>query len=266
METHWIASRTPARELSFAPSLLAAIYRADGIQADGSVRDDLEFSLSIRHKIREAPDKILEIVADEITANPEKVCEIVKASIKGSDGSSEVIASIVETAGITKPEHMRLAAQCAVASMPESLPAVQEFLARLNPAGRSVGNDSKDCKDAKEAKGQIAPVLPDPLDQQKLPRVPLFRPCRRHLPREPASSAIRHPTSTSRTRVNRKSGPQGGTSPIEFPEIPAGAIQPGFSMQDTESLREKPRPDLSGHALRLFAFVFVDAARIRRSS
>ncbi len=179
VESHWTASKAPARELSFALSLLAAIYRAEGAPAEGAVSDDLEFSLSIRHKIREAPDKLLEIVAAEITANPEKVCEIVKASIKGSDGSSEVIASIVETASITKPEHMRLAAQCAVASVPESLSAVQEVLARLDPAGRSVGNgskDAKDCKDAKEAKGQIAPELPDPLDLPKRPIVPPLPP------------------------------------------------------------------------------------------
>lgn len=182
LETNWIASRAPARELSFALSLLAAIYRADGAQAESAASDDLEFSLSIRHKIREAPDKLLEIVADEITANPEKVCEIVKASIKGSDGGSEVIASIVETASITKPDAMRLAAQCAVASVPESLQAVQEVLARLDPAAGSAGNDSKDakgakdCKDAKEAKGQIAPELPDPLDLPRYPRVPPIPP------------------------------------------------------------------------------------------
>ncbi len=182
VESAGFASRAPARDLSFALSLLASIYRADGVRPEGSVGDDLEFSLSIRHKIREAPDKLLEIVAAEITANPEKVCEIVKATIKGSDGSSEVIASIVETASITKPEHMRLAAQCAVASVPESLSAVQEVLARLDPAGRSVGNDSKDskdskdCKDAKEAKGQIAPELPNPLDLPKLPPQPPIPP------------------------------------------------------------------------------------------
>lgn len=175
---NWITGRTPTRELSFALSLLAAIYRADGVQAEGAVSDELEFSLNIRHKIREAPDKLLDIVAAEITANPDKVCEIVKASIKGSDGSSEMIANIVETASITKPEDMRLAAQCAVASVPESLSAVQEVLAKLDPAGRSVGNDSKDskdskdCKDAKEAKGQIAPELPNPLDLPKLPPPP----------------------------------------------------------------------------------------------
>ena len=179
--TGWIASRAPARELSFALSLMAAIYRADG-PSEGAASDALEYSLSIRHKIREAPDKLLEIVAAEITANPDKVCEIVKASIKGSDGSSGVIASIVETACITKPEDMRLAAQCAVASVPESLPAVQEVLAKLDPAGRNDGNDSKDakdCKDAKEAKGQIAPALaepPNPLDLPKLPPQPPIPP------------------------------------------------------------------------------------------
>lgn len=173
----WIASRTPARELSFALSMLAAIYRADDAPAADGAGGDLEYALSIRHKIREAPDKLLEIVASEITANPEKVCEIVKASIKGTDGSSQVIASIVETAAVTKPDSMRLAAQCAVATVPESLSAVQAVLAQLDPAGSNLGNgskDAKDCKDAKDAKDakEVAPALPNPLDLPKIPPPP----------------------------------------------------------------------------------------------
>ena len=173
--TSWIASRAPARELSFALSMLAAMYRADDAPAEDGVGNDLEYALSIRHKIREAPDKLLDIVAGEITANPEKVCEIVKASIKATDGSSQVIASIVETACVTKPESMRLAAQCAVAAVPECLSAVQAILAQLDPASGNLGNDSKDAKDSKDSKspkGQILSVLPNPLDLPKIPPPP----------------------------------------------------------------------------------------------
>lgn len=176
--SQWIASRAPGRELSFALSMLAAIYRADDAPAEEGVGADLEFALSIRHKIRENPDKILDIVADEITTNPEKVCEIVKASIKATDGSSKAVASIVETAGVTRPESMRLAAQCAVAAVPDALSAVQAVLAELDPAGSSRGNDSKDskdCKDAKDcksAKEEVAPALPNPLDVPKIPPPP----------------------------------------------------------------------------------------------
>jgi hypothetical protein len=169
-----IAARSPTDELGFALSMLAAIYRADDTPAAAGVANDLEFTLSIRHKIRETPDKLLEIVALEITANPNKVCEIVKAAIKATDGSSKVVASIVETASMTKPESMRLAAQCAVASVPDSLSAVQAVLAQLDPAGSNLGKDSKDAnnakdsKDSKSPKEQVASDLPNPLDIPKL--------------------------------------------------------------------------------------------------
>jgi hypothetical protein len=155
--------------------MLAAIYRSDDAPMEDGVGSDLEFSLSIRHKIRETPDKLLEIVASEVTANPKKVCEIVKASIKATDGSSQVVASIVETASMTHPESMRLAAQCAVAAVPDSLSEVQAVLARLDPAGSNSGNDSKDSKSAKSAKSPKDEVLPDmgnPLDRPYMPPMP----------------------------------------------------------------------------------------------
>ena len=169
--TGGITVRSPAQELGFALSMLAAIYRADDTPAEPGAANDLEYALSIRHKIRETPDKLLEIVAAEITANPKKVCEIVKAAIKATDGSNKVVANIVETASMTKPESMRLAAQCAVASVPDSLSAVQAVLAQLDPACGNLGKDSKDAKSSKDSKSpkeQVASDLPNPLDLPKL--------------------------------------------------------------------------------------------------
>gem|GEM_PF-5881056 len=39
--------------------MLAAIYRADDAPVEGGVGSDFEYALSIRHKIREAPDQLL---------------------------------------------------------------------------------------------------------------------------------------------------------------------------------------------------------------
>ncbi|MFD0896102.1 hypothetical protein KBB96_01315 [Luteolibacter ambystomatis] len=163
------ANRAPAKELNFALSLLAAMYRSDATPAKGESLSDVEYALNIRHRIHEDPSKLLEIVAAEVTANPDRVCEIVKAAIKATENDKESIANIVETAATTKPDAMRLAAQCAVAAVPESLADVQAVLAKLDPATgdkHRSSKDSKDSKDAKDAKEEVAPAItpPNPLD------------------------------------------------------------------------------------------------------
>ncbi|MGC4013790.1 MAG: hypothetical protein QM755_04620 [Luteolibacter sp.] len=161
----WRPTSAPAKELNFALSLLAAMYRNDSAPAKGQALSDAEYALNIRHRIHEDPSKLLEIVAAEVTANPDRVCEIVKAAIKATENDKESIANIVETAATTKPDAMRLAAQCAVAAVPESLADVQAVLAKLDPATGDKHHSSK-AKDAKDAKEEVAPAIapPNPLD------------------------------------------------------------------------------------------------------
>jgi len=162
--------------LNFALALLSAMYRADSAPSKDKepTGTDLEYSLNIRHRIHEEPKKLLEIVAEEVDAHHDRVCEIVKAAIKAVDGNIDQIGQIVETAATTQPEAMRLAAQCAVAAVPESLQTVQAVLSKLDPASGNLGNgskDAKDCKDAKDSKDaktpiQVGPAItpPNPLD------------------------------------------------------------------------------------------------------
>jgi hypothetical protein len=64
---------------------------------------------------------------------------------------------------MAQPESMRLAAQCAMAVMPDALAEIQTVLTKLDPAGGSGGSD-KDAKDAKF--GEVASVVsPNPLDR-----------------------------------------------------------------------------------------------------
>ncbi|BCU75343.1 hypothetical protein [Luteolibacter sp. LG18] len=176
------ANHAPAKELNFALSLLAAMYRADSDTTKAPAADTLEYALSIRHRIHEDPSKLLEIVAAEVTANPDRVCEIVKAAIKATENDKASIANIVETAATSKPDAMRLAAQCAVAAVPESLSDVQAVLAKLDPASgdwRKHSSKSKDSKDAKDAKeGEVAPAIapPNPLDLPPPPPPPPIPP------------------------------------------------------------------------------------------
>jgi hypothetical protein len=161
-------SRRASRELNFALALLTAMYQADVPSGGDSVGSDLEFALNIRQRIHADPSKLLEIVADAVTTHPDRVCEVVKAAIRAVNNDEQKIPQIVEAAAIARPDAMRLAAQCAVASVPDSLASVQAVLAKLDPAGgdRLVGSKSgKDSKDAKEILSEVAPVVSafDPL-------------------------------------------------------------------------------------------------------
>jgi hypothetical protein len=109
---------------------------------------------------------VLAIVSEEATGHPNDVCEIVKIAIDASSADVPMTAKIVEVAALAQPESMRLAAQCAMAVMPDALAEIQAVLAKLDPAGGSGGSD-KDAKDAKDAKyGEVASIVsPNPLDR-----------------------------------------------------------------------------------------------------
>ncbi|MGC4014118.1 MAG: hypothetical protein QM755_06300 [Luteolibacter sp.] len=135
----------------------------------------VELANRVKLEIKKDPKRLLEIVASEIKKDHEHACEIVKAAIVGSDVENiSTIASIVRTAATVLPESMRLCAQCAVATNPDSLAAVQSVLAELDPATGNKGNGSKDSKDAKDAGDakdsksakveEVAPKISDPLN------------------------------------------------------------------------------------------------------
>ena len=119
----------------------------------------------LQDKISRNPAEVLAVVAEEAAGHPKDVCEIVKIAIQASAADVPTTAKIVEAAAMAQPESMRLAAQCAMAVMPDALGAIQTVLAKLDPAGESGGSD-KDAKDAKDAKfGEVASAIsPNPLD------------------------------------------------------------------------------------------------------
>lgn len=103
----------------------------------------------------------LEIVAKEVSANPDCACEVVKAAIQGSNADAQLVAAIVETAATAAPQHMRLISQCAVAVAPDALASVQAVIAKIDPAGGTAATVSS--KDAKAGPAQ-PPAWPNPLD------------------------------------------------------------------------------------------------------
>jgi|GEM_PF-2745737 len=118
----------------------------------------------LQERIRRNPDAVAAIVTEEVTAQPKETCSIVKVAIEASGADIPRTAKIVEAAAMANPESMRLAAQCAIAVMPDALGAVQEVLAKLDPAGRI--DMEGDAKDAKDAKGEVASAIspPNPLN------------------------------------------------------------------------------------------------------
>lgn len=122
--------------------------------------DCLKLSLSVQHAVSAEQSKVLEIVANQVSAAPGCACEVVKAAIEGAQAKPETVAAIVEAAVTAAPEQMRLISQCAVAVAPDALAQVQAVLAKLDPnRGESTGS----AKDAKAPVGEVA-AMPNPLD------------------------------------------------------------------------------------------------------
>ncbi|MBC8126702.1 MAG: hypothetical protein H8M99_06105, partial [Gloeobacteraceae cyanobacterium ES-bin-144] len=93
--------------------------------------DCLKLSLAVKFAVKAQESKVLEIVANEVSAAPDCACEVVKAAIEGTEAKPDAVAAIVETAANVAPEQMRLIAQCAVAVAPDALSQVQAVLAKL---------------------------------------------------------------------------------------------------------------------------------------
>lgn len=146
-------------------AMISAVYRETG-KAEKAA-DCSSISLSVEQRIKLDTSKLLEIVGSEVAANPSCVCEIVKAAIKGSDADAATVVSIVEVSIGQAPESMRIAAQCAIAAVPESIDRVQALLTKLDPNGGDGGTSSKSAKDAKGGVAAVeTPVaaMANPLD------------------------------------------------------------------------------------------------------
>ncbi|MGB6219526.1 hypothetical protein [Haloferula sp.] len=112
------------------------------------------------------PVELLNLIDREVSASPGCACEIVKAAIIGTGCDDAIVGYIVETAVRASPENMRMIAQCAIATAPDSIVRVQEVMGRLDP-GAGEGRSAKSAKSAKDAKGlEVKPAAtpPDPLD------------------------------------------------------------------------------------------------------
>lgn len=114
-------------------------------------------------------ESLLKQVEKSILKDPEHACEIVKEAIVVSRADEALVAKIVETACLAAPEKMRIIAQCAIAAYPDGLAAVQQVLAKLDPA---TGNgDKASSKSGKETleKGGIDKTPIAPVERKESP-------------------------------------------------------------------------------------------------
>jgi hypothetical protein len=168
-----VANEIVANSLQSGLARISAVYREAGKADPGS--DCNSIGLSVEQRIRLDPSKVLEIVAAEVGANTRCACEIVKLAITASEADVALVVSIVETAITIAPDTMRIVFQCAIATMPESIVAVQALLAKFVPNSGDGGPSAKSAKSAKGAKAAAIgePAWPDVLD---LPRTPVYLP------------------------------------------------------------------------------------------
>jgi hypothetical protein len=151
---------------------LSAAYQRPGQQSSA---DCPSVAMSVEQRIKLDPSKVLEIVESEISANTNCACEIVKIAIKSSGADVSLVGDITEVAITAAPDSMRMISQCAIATMPEALSAVQAVLAKFDPnGGESNPNDAKSGKDAKAtiASAVAPPVKPPPPLYPPLPPLP----------------------------------------------------------------------------------------------
>jgi hypothetical protein len=160
----------PVDEVKKDLALISATYRKSGTPET----DCQGLALSVSLRVRLDESSLLEVVENEVAANPACACEVVKSAIKVSDADVETVVSIVDTAITAAPETIRMVSQCAIATVPDALAGIQELLARYDANRGEGGYSSKSAKSAKgsskSAKAidsrvpdQVA-AMPNPLD------------------------------------------------------------------------------------------------------
>lgn len=168
-----------ASNLPVGLALLAATYGAPAGTREAT--DCQTQALSVGQQVKLDPAQVLVIVEKAITANAGCACEVVKAALTTTTADEALTARIVETAATADPVSMRLVAQCAIATVPESLSAVQAVLARLDPG--SSGGDGPSSNDVRNIQMIVPPETSsakgDPLNRGILwiaPHLPFHRP------------------------------------------------------------------------------------------
>lgn len=149
---------------TLAISILATGFLAAPALAEDSCEQVVARTKATAERAAADPIELLRLVDQEVSANPDCACEIVKAAILGTDCDDAIVGYVVETAVRAAPEHMRLIAQCAIATAPDSLLRVQEVMARLEPGA---GTSTKSSKSAKGKGIEVKPaatIPPNPLD------------------------------------------------------------------------------------------------------
>ena len=157
------ADNLPTERVKNDLAVISATYRESGLVGS----DCQSISLSVGQRLKLDDSTLLEIVEDEVGANPDCSCEIVKTAIKAADADVETVISIVETSINAAPEKMRIISQCAIATVPESLSGIQALMARYDANAGEVATSSKSAKSSKDSKAAVldeVASLPNPLD------------------------------------------------------------------------------------------------------
>ncbi|MBN8457057.1 MAG: hypothetical protein J0M04_04370 [Verrucomicrobia bacterium] len=144
-------------------ALLSATLGVLSSSAAFAEADCAKLTQAVKQAINSDPAAVLQVVEKQVSANPGCACEVVKAAIEGSNADAKLVASIVETAITSAPQHLRLISQCAVAVAPDALGNVQAVVAKLDP---NSGESAPVKSSAKDAKGAPVkpPVAANPLD------------------------------------------------------------------------------------------------------
>jgi hypothetical protein len=156
------STEASASNLPMGLALLAATYGAPA--GTGGATGCAAVTLSVQQRVKLEPGRVLDIVAEEISTHKTCACEVVKAALAASGADAALTARIVETAATAAPESMRLAAQCAIAAVPEALPQVQAVLARLDPKRDKRRQSSNSSNEATSASAAPPPQPPDDED------------------------------------------------------------------------------------------------------
>ena len=122
---------------------------------------------AVKNAVAAHPEKVLELVTDQVAQNEACACEVVKAAIVASDADKDLVAGIVEAAVEAAPEKVRIIGQCAVAVAPDALAEVQAVVTKFGAVSGDSGIVDAKGGDDKGGKVIVAapPVVPtNPLD------------------------------------------------------------------------------------------------------
>ena len=126
-----------------------------------------EVHRAVKKYVEDYPERVLEVVALQISQNPTCACEVVKAAIIASEADTELVVQIVEAAIEVAPSRYRIIGQCAIAVAPDALSAVQTIINKYGAVSGDSGLGAKGgAKSAKGAKGGSGGDLFEPAQSE----------------------------------------------------------------------------------------------------